>query len=64
MARKGLDVIYVNQVANSKVFGESHTSGSLLTRENEVARFVETDKYQVARSIVNEISKRLVAVHG
>ena len=64
LARKGLDVIYVNQVANSKVFGESHTSGSLLTRENEVARFVETDKYEVARSIVNEISKRLVAVHG
>ena len=64
LARKGLDVLYVNQVANGKVFGESFTSGSLLTRENEVARFVETDKYEVARSIVKEISKRLVAVHG
>ena len=64
MLFRSLDVLYVNQVGSGKVFGESLTSGSLLTRENEVARFVETDKYEVARSIVNEISKRLVAVHG
>ena len=64
LARKGLDVLYVNQVVNGKVFGESLTTGSLLTKESEIARFVESDKYDVARSIVNEISKRLVAVNG
>ena len=64
LQRKGLDLLYVNNVSSGKVFGETVTSGSLLTKEGGATKFVESDKYQVAQSIVNEISKRLVAQHG
>ena len=64
LQRKGLDLLYVNNVSNGKVFAETVTSGSLLTKEGGAMNFVESDKFQVARSIVKEISKRLVTIHG
>ena len=62
--RKGVDLLYVTNVANGKVFGETQTSGSLLTKRGEQKDFQSADKFEVAREIVSAISRELSAVYG
>lgn len=55
--RKGVDLLYVTDVSGGKVFGESDTTGSLLTKRGERFDFSRVDKFEVARQIVTQISR-------
>lgn len=57
--QKGVDLLYVTDVAGGKVFGDEKTSGALLTKRGERFDFQEVDKFGVAREIVSQISQEL-----
>lgn len=56
---KGVDLLYVTDVSDGRVFGELTTSGSLLEADLPPHRFVGSDKYEVARVIVDRLSVHL-----
>jgi len=62
--RKGVDLLYVTDVAGGAVFGEPKTSGALLSKRGEELRFQNADKHEVARAIVVAISTELGATNG
>lgn len=62
--RKGVDLLYVTDVAGGAVFGESKTSGSLISKRGEELHFDRVDKHEVARAIVAAISNELGAERG
>lgn len=64
MFRKGADFLYVNNVAQGAVFGQSTTSGALLSHQGVQERFSDVDKHLVARSIISNIARKLEGVHG
>jgi phosphopantothenoylcysteine decarboxylase/phosphopantothenate--cysteine ligase len=61
---KGVDLLYVTDVANGRVFGETETSGALLTKRGERRDFQSADKFAVAREIVSAISRELSVIDG
>lgn len=57
--QKGVDILYVTDVAQGRVFGDTETSGSLLTKRGERSDFKNADKFEVGREIVAAISREL-----
>lgn len=64
MVRKGADFLFVNNVAQGAVFGQSATSGALLSLQGVQETFSNVDKHIVARSIISNIARKLEGVHG
>ena len=61
---KGVDLLYVTDVSNGKVFGESQTSGVLVSKRGEEWKFVDADKHEVGKRIVFELGRELGVRHG
>jgi len=61
---KGVDMLYVTDVSQGRVFGESETTGLLLTKRGEEWQFNSADKHEVGRRIVLELGRELGAVNG
>lgn len=64
LLRKGADLLYVNNVAENKIFGSVQTSGVLLSDAGVVESFQDVDKHHVARSIIKSVANRLEQVNG
>lgn len=60
---KGVDMLYVTDVSQGRVFGEIETSGILLTRGGAEWKFDRADKHEVGRRIVAEIGNALGQIH-
>ena len=61
---KGVDMLYVTDVSQGRVFGESETTGLLLTKRGEEWQFNSADKHEVGRRIVLELGRALGAING
>lgn len=61
---KGVDMLYVTDVSQGRVFGESETTGLLLTKRGEEWQFNSADKHEVGRRIVLELGRELGAING
>lgn len=61
---KGVDMLYVTDVNQGRVFGESETTGLLLTKRGEEWQFNSADKHEVGRRIVLELGRALGAING
>lgn len=55
LARKGADMLMVNDVSGGKVFGQPRNSGWLLTRDGNVAEVTDGTKHEVAARIWDAI---------
>ena len=64
MRNKGADFLYVNNVSTGAIFGSEKTSGTLLGLDIAPRKFIDVDKYIVAKEIVKEVAHRLDRVHG
>jgi phosphopantothenoylcysteine decarboxylase/phosphopantothenate--cysteine ligase len=62
--KKGVDLLYVTDVADGRVFGEELTSGSLLSKRGMRWDFSEVNKLEVAEKIVTEIATELGVRNG
>lgn len=54
---KSVDLLYVTDVSNGRVFGETSTSGALLSNNGEEIHFQNADKFEVARAIVRAVAR-------
>jgi phosphopantothenoylcysteine decarboxylase/phosphopantothenate--cysteine ligase len=61
---KGVDLLYVTDVSQGRVFGEEKTSGTLLSKRGEEWQFAGTDTYEVGRKIVSEVARELGGSNG
>ena len=61
---KGVDLLYVTDVSDGKVFGETETTGILLSKRGEEWGFQAADKHEVGRRIVAELIHDLGAANG
>ena len=61
---KGVDLLYVTDVSNGKVFGETETTGVLLSKRGTEWGFQAADKHEVGRQIVEELIHELGAANG
>ena len=59
LLRKGVDLLFVNDVSEGKVFGEEETHGFLLGPEGVLGSFMKSTKAVVAGSIIDAIKERL-----
>jgi phosphopantothenoylcysteine decarboxylase/phosphopantothenate--cysteine ligase len=59
MARKGADVIYLNNVSGGAIFGSASTSGSLIDASGIIENFSEVSKDSLASSLINHVVSRL-----
>lgn len=57
LARKGADMLMVNDVSGGKVFGQPRNSGWLLTRDGEVAEVSDGSKHEVAARIWDAVER-------
>jgi len=60
MHEKGVDLLYVTNVAGGKVFGEDFTSGALLSKTGQKWEFENAKKLAVASSICDQIEKQFL----
>ena len=61
---KGVDLLYVTDVSDGKVFGETETTGVLLSKRGTEWGFQAADKHEVGRQIVEELIHELGAANG
>ena len=61
---KKADLLYVNDVSGGAIFGQDQTSGSLIGLGIETVNFDGVSKYEVARSIVTHMAKKLEKING
>lgn len=59
LARKGADMLMVNDVSGGKVFGEKRNSGWLLSKDGGVEEIADGTKHEVAAHIWDGIEKLL-----
>ncbi|MCQ4625261.1 bifunctional phosphopantothenoylcysteine decarboxylase/phosphopantothenate--cysteine ligase CoaBC [Corynebacterium sp. CCUG 69979] len=59
LARKGADMLMVNDVSGGKVFGEKRNSGWLLSKDGGVEEVADGTKHEVAAGIWDAIEKLL-----
>lgn len=59
LARKGADLIYVNDVSGGKVFGSDMTSGSIITRDGDITTVEEVTKEVLADKLLDQIKERV-----
>ena len=60
MHEKGVDLLYVTNVAGGKVFGEELTSGALLSKNGLKWEFDNARKLEVASSICDQIEEQFL----
>jgi phosphopantothenoylcysteine decarboxylase/phosphopantothenate--cysteine ligase len=53
MKRKGADVIYLNNVSDGAIFGQSKTSGSVINKSGLVESFADISKEKLAHALIN-----------
>lgn len=58
--RKGVDLLYVNDVSGGAVFGEDSTRGLLLNEKGVIGEFPHITKEELARHLMDAIEERLV----
>jgi len=56
---KGADLLYVNDVSGGAIFGQDQTSGTLIGLGVDSIYFNGVSKYEVAKSIVFHMAKKL-----
>jgi len=61
---KGVDLLYVTDVSDGKVFGEKETTGILLSKRGSEWSFKAADKHELGRRIVSELIQELGAING
>ena len=61
---KGVDLLYVTDVSDGAVFGESVTTGLLLSKRGEEWSFNGAGKHELGRKILSELSRELEALNG
>ena len=59
MERKGLDVIYVNDVSGGAIFGSDSTYGTILTRDGAQISVGESSKEELAELLLNVVREKL-----
>ncbi|CAB4558681.1 MAG: bifunctional phosphopantothenoylcysteine decarboxylase/phosphopantothenate--cysteine ligase CoaBC [Actinobacteria bacterium] len=59
LARKGVDLLYVNDVSAGAVFGSDETSGFLLDKSGVIESFTAVSKRQMADRLLDAISERI-----
>lgn len=59
MKRKGVDLLFVNDVSGEQVFGTELTNGFLLGKDGLKERFVEISKFELAIRLLDAIKERL-----
>jgi phosphopantothenoylcysteine decarboxylase/phosphopantothenate--cysteine ligase len=59
LARKGVDLLYVNDVSAGAVFGSDETSGFLLDKSGVIESFMAVSKRQMADRLLDAISERI-----
>lgn len=64
LTKKGVDLLFATDVSGGRVFGESITTGALLSKNGQRWDFQATDKNLVAKCIVREIARELEASNG
>ena len=57
--KKGVDLLFATNVSGGSVFGETLTTGALLTKRGEQFNFDKVDKHIVAKAILREMAKEL-----
>ena len=57
--KKGVDLLFATNVSGGRVFGETLTTGALLTKRGEQFNFDKVDKHIVAKAILREMAKEL-----
>jgi len=61
---KGVDLLYVTDVSDGKVFGETETTGVLLSKRGTEWEFRAADKHELGRRIVSELAMELAKFNG
>ncbi|MEY2722997.1 MAG: hypothetical protein RIS57_904 [Actinomycetota bacterium] len=61
---KGVDLLYVTDVSDGKVFGEKETTGILLSKRGSEWSFKAADKHELGRRIVSELIQELGVISG
>lgn len=61
---KGVDLLYVTDVSDGKVFGEKETTGILLSKRGSEWSFKAADKHELGRRIVSELIQELGVING
>jgi phosphopantothenoylcysteine decarboxylase/phosphopantothenate--cysteine ligase len=59
LARKGCDLLVVNDVSGGKVFGEEHNEAVVLAADGEVTRVPRASKSVLAHVIWDAVASRL-----
>jgi len=59
LERKGVDLLYVNDVTAGAVFGSDQSSGFLLSKDGVIEGFTAVSKRQVADRLLDAISERI-----
>jgi phosphopantothenoylcysteine decarboxylase/phosphopantothenate--cysteine ligase len=59
MARKGAQLIYLNDVSKGAIFGSSHTSGAIIESNGTVTQVDEITKNSLAHQLINHALKYL-----
>lgn len=58
LRRKGVDLLYVNDVSEGQVFGSERSEGFLLNSHGEIHRFIDANKRDVAIRILDAVRER------
>lgn len=56
---KGVDLLYVTDVSQGRVFGEERTRGALLDKSGVLRKYEDEDKFLVAKELVDVMAKKL-----
>ena len=59
LERKGLDLLYVNDVSGGAIFGSTHTQGMILDKSGVVATVPESTKETLAHKLLDLVATRL-----
>jgi len=59
LERKGLDLLYVNDVSGAAIFGSTHTQGMILDKSGVVATVPESTKETLAHKLLDLVATRL-----
>ena len=56
---KGVDLLYVTDVSQGRVFGEERTRGALLDKSGVLRKYEDEDKFLVAKELVDVMAMKL-----
>lgn len=59
MARKGADLIYLNNISNGAIFGSPQTSGKIIDKSGVLEELSDVSKNSMAHTLLNHVVHRL-----